>query len=185
MSSDAQAPAGGPTTAASGAGSGVADQSSAKPRKERVFLVVVDDSEEMPVALHFASRRARTSGGRVALLHVTSPADFQHWAAVGDLMRQEAREEGEQLLQKLAREVYEWAGNYPILYIREGDVREELVNLIESEPTISVLVLAASPSSGGPGPIITYLLGKKAPQSRIPITIVPGNLTDEELIEIT
>ena len=154
-------------------------------RKERVFLVVVDDSEEMPVALHFACRRARKSGGRVALLHVMSPADFQHWAAVGDLMRQEAREEGEQLLQKLAREVYEWAGNYPILYIREGDVREELVNLIESEPTISVLVLAASPSSGGPGPIITYLLGKKAPQSRIPITIVPGNLTDEELIEIT
>ena len=154
-------------------------------RKERVFLVVVDDSEEMPVALHFACRRARKSGGRVALLHVMSPADFQHWAAVGDLMRQEAREEGEQLLQKLAGEVQEWAGSYPILYIREGDVREELVNLIESEPTISILVLAASTGSGGPGPIITYLLGKKARQSRIPITIVPGNLTDEELIEIT
>jgi hypothetical protein len=81
--------------------------------------------------------------------------------------------------------VQEWAGTYPILYIREGDVREELVNLIENEPTISVLVLAANAGSSGPGPIITYLLGKKARQSRIPITIVPGNLSDEELIEIT
>ena len=173
MSSDAQAPA------------GAEEQTTDKSRKERVFLVVVDDSEEMPVALRFASWRARNSNGRVALLHVSSPADFQHWAAVGDLMRQEAREEGEQLLQKLSGNVQEWSGSYPILYIREGDVREELVNLIESEPTISVLVLAASTGSGGPGPIITYLLGKKARQSRIPITIVPGNLTDEELIEIT
>jgi nucleotide-binding universal stress UspA family protein len=173
MSAEAQAPAGAPAEA------------SQKGRKERVFLVVVDDSEEMRVALHFACRRARNSGGRVALFYVSTPADFQHWAAVGDLMRQEAREEGEQMLQKLSSEVYEWAGSYPILYIREGDVRDELVTLIESEPTISVLVLAASTGTGGPGPIISYLLGKKARQNRIPITIVPGNLTDEELIEIT
>lgn len=173
MSAEAQAPAGAPAAA------------SEPGRKERVFLVVVDDSEEMPVALHFACRRARNSGGRVALLYVSTPADFQHWAAVGDLMRQEAREEGEQLLQRLSAEVYEWAGAYPILYIREGDVREEVIKLIDSEPSISILVLAASAGSGGPGPIISYLLGKKARQSRVPITIVPGSLTDEELIEIT
>lgn len=173
MNSEAQAHAGAPIEA------------SQKGRKERVFLVVVDESEEMPVALHFACRRARSTGGRVALLYVSSPADFQHWAAVGDLMRQEAREEAEEALQKLSAEVYEWAGSYPVLYIREGDVREELVSLIESEPTISVLVLAASTGTGGPGPVISYLLGKKARQNRIPITIVPGNLSDEELIEIT
>jgi nucleotide-binding universal stress UspA family protein len=153
--------------------------------EERVFLVVVDDSEEMPVALRFACLRARRQGGRIALLYVTERADFQHWASVGDLMRQEAREEGEQLLQKLAGEVYESSGNYPVFYIREGDVREELVTLIEEEPSISILVLAANVGGGGPGPLISYLLGKKAPQNRIPITIVPGNLSDEELLEIT
>lgn len=154
-------------------------------RDERVFLVVVDNSEEMRVALHFACRRARRTGGRIALLHVMDRADFQHWAAVGDLMRQEAREEGEQLLQSLSAEVLEWSGSYPVLYIREGDVREELVNLIEEEPTISILVLAASTGQAGPGPIISYLLGKKARQNRLPVTIVPGNLSDEEILEIT
>jgi nucleotide-binding universal stress UspA family protein len=173
MSGESQAPAGAPTAAAQ------------EGRNERIFLVVVDDSEEMPVALHYACRRARNNGGRVALLYVSDPATFQHWAAVGDLMRQEAREEGEQLLQKLGAEVYEWAGSYPILYIREGDVREELVTLIDAEPSISVLVLAASTGTSGPGPIISYLLGKKARRCRVPITIVPGDLTDEELIEIT
>ena len=32
----------------------------------RVFLVVVDDSEEMRVALRFAGQRAKHTGGRVA-----------------------------------------------------------------------------------------------------------------------
>jgi nucleotide-binding universal stress UspA family protein len=173
MSAETPVPAGSETEETAGA------------RDERVFLVVVDDSEEMRVALHFACRRARHTGGRIALLHVTERADFQHWASVGDLMRQEAREEGEQLLQSLSAEVLEWSGNYPILHIREGDVREELVNLIEGEPTISILVLAASSGQSGPGPIITYLLGKKARQNRIPITIVPGNLSDEEILELT
>ena len=42
---------------------------------ERVFLVVVDESEEMQVALRFACRRAQHTGGRVALLYVIEPAD--------------------------------------------------------------------------------------------------------------
>ncbi len=80
---------------------------------DRIFLVVVDETEEMRVALRFACRRARNTGGRVALLYVIEPADFQHWQAVGDLMREEARSEGEQLLQKLAARVkiHIWKGN--------------------------------------------------------------------------
>ena len=67
---------------------------------ERVLLVVVDDSDEMPVALHFACRRAEHADGRVALFYVPAKADFQHWMAVGDLMREEAREVGEEILQR-------------------------------------------------------------------------------------
>ncbi|HTH15897.1 MAG TPA: universal stress protein, partial [Magnetospirillum sp.] len=46
----------------------------------RVFLVVVDDTEEMRAALSYACRRARHTGGRVALLRVVEPAEFQHFA---------------------------------------------------------------------------------------------------------
>ncbi|MEE3626232.1 universal stress protein [Nitrospirillum sp. BR 11752] len=77
----------------------------------RIFLVVVDETEEMTVALHYAARRARSTGGRVALLHCIEPGDFQHWAAVEDLMRQERREEAEQLLQRLARDVVDICGS--------------------------------------------------------------------------
>lgn len=153
--------------------------------KERVFLVVVDDSEEMKVALHFACRRSKTSGGRIALLHVQEPADFQHWMAVEEIMREEKREEAEELLQSLSAEVHEWSGKMPSFYMREGDRREELVKLLDEEPSISILVLGAGVGRGGPGPIIDHLFSRGTSQLRVPITLVPGSLSDEEIIAIT
>ena len=69
----------------------------------KVFLVVVDNTAEMRLALRYASLRAKKTGGRVGLLRVVRKADFQHWAAIGNLMREEAREQAEQLLQELRK----------------------------------------------------------------------------------
>lgn len=153
--------------------------------EHRVFLVVVDQSEELRVALHFAARRAMRTGGRVALLYVQEPAEFQHWMAVGDLMREEAREEAEGLMQRISAEVKEWCGTFPVVHMREGDLREELEKLLDEEPSISILVLAASTESGAPGPLISHIVGKGSGTLRVPVTIVPGSLTDEEIIAIT
>ena len=57
----------------------------------RVFLVVVDESEEMRNALRYACRRAQHTNGRVALLLVVEPAEFQHWLGVGRVIEEEAR----------------------------------------------------------------------------------------------
>lgn len=165
--------------------SGAAAETTAGGTEERVFLVVVDDSEEMKVALHFACRRAKTSGGRIALLHVQEPAEFQHFLAVGEIMREEKREEAEELMQSLSAEVIEWSGKMPSFYLREGDRSDELVKLLDEEPTISILVLGASVERGGPGPLIDYLLNRGASKLRVPITIVPGSLSDEAIIAIT
>jgi len=152
---------------------------------DRVFLVVVDETEEMKVALRFACLRARRTGGRVALLYVIEPAEFQHWMAVGDLMREEARSEGEQLLQRLAAQVNELVGTIPVLYVREGKVRDELFKLLDEEPRISVLVLGANTGSRGPGPLVSALTGKMIGKLRVPITVVPGNLSDEEIDNVS
>ncbi len=152
---------------------------------DRVFLVVVDETEEMKVALRFACQRARRTGGRVALLYVIEPAEFQHWMAVGDLMREEARSEGEQLLQRLAAQVNELVGTIPVLYVREGKVRDELFMLLDEEPRISILVLGANTGSRGPGPLVSALTGKMIGNLRVPITVVPGNLSDDEIDHVS
>lgn len=160
------------------------DAARAPGERPAVFLVVVDNTPEMGVALRWASRRARRTGGRVGLVRVIRPADFQHWAAVGNLMSAEAREEAEQLLQEHAAEVFQLYGGMPILYLREGDTKTAVIELVEEEKDIRILVLAASTSRRGPGPLITHLTKKAIGQLRIPVTIVPGGLTDEQIDQL-
>lgn len=152
---------------------------------QRVFLVVVDQTPELKVALRYACRRARHSRGRVAMLYVTEPVEASEWVGVGELMREERRQEAETKLQELSAMVREQSGEMPMLHVREGDAREELLKLLEEEPSVSVLVLGASTTGKGPGPLITALTGKYAGNLRVPLTIVPGSLADEEVDAIT
>jgi len=68
-----------------------------------------------------------------------------------------------------------------MVYIREGRRPDELLALISEEPTISILVLAAGTGPEGPGPLISYLTGKASARLRIPITIVPGGLSLDQV----
>jgi len=99
----------------------------------RIFLVVVDESPELKVALRYACIRARKTGGRVALLAVVEPAEAQQWMGVNELMREEARMAAEQILQKVAADVQKTSNAMPILCIREGNRRDELLKLMSSK----------------------------------------------------
>jgi nucleotide-binding universal stress UspA family protein len=150
------------------------------PAPPRIFLVVVDETEEMRNALRYACRRAQHTQGRVALLYVIEPVEFQHWLGVGRVMEEEARADAERRMQTLAAEVFAQTGNMPIVHIREGDRAEELGKLVAEDPSISLLVLATAVGSN-PGPIVTHLISNIGKDFRIPVTLVPGHLTPEEI----
>jgi nucleotide-binding universal stress UspA family protein len=152
----------------------------------RVFLVVVDETPEHRIAVRYAARRAAHTGGRVAMLYVIEPAELQHFQAIEELARSERWEAAEELLQALCDEISPLAGSMPSIYIREGRTRDELLQLINEEPAISILVLAAATGPEGPGPLITYLTtGRLTARLRIPITIVPGNLTTDQVDQLS
>jgi nucleotide-binding universal stress UspA family protein len=153
----------------------------AEKSRDRVFLVVVDETQELKLALRYACIRARKTGGRVALLAVVEPAEAQDWMGVNELMREEARMAAEQTLQKLAADVQKTSNAMPILIVREGNRRDELLKLIEEEPSMSILVLGAATGAKGPGPLVSALTTKFVGKLRIPITLVPGNLSIEEI----
>ncbi|MCB2101028.1 MAG: universal stress protein [Rhodobacterales bacterium] len=161
------------------------DQTTEDGRK-RTFLCVVDDSEELSRALRFACDRARKAGARIGLLYVVEPAEFQHWMAVGELMAAERRSEAEEMLQVVASTVQRRTGHMPTLFIREGDMAEELVNLVsDRENNISLLILGAATGTEGPGPLVTHVVTRLTGSLRIPVTVVPGEMTDEEIAAIT
>ncbi len=150
----------------------------------RVFLVVADDSEEMRAALEYACIRALNTGGQVALLHVLEKPAYMHWMTVENIRMEEDRAAAEALLLRLSERVNELTGGVPVLFLREGDCRECLLELIENDPSISILVLGAATTSKGPGPLVSSLTSKLVGKLRIPITVVPGNLTRAQLKEI-
>jgi len=152
---------------------------------ERIFLVVVDQTEEMETALYFACRRAYRTGGRVAMLYVIEPPEFQHWLGVERVMEDEARQEAEQTLQNMAERVHSIVGKMPVLHVRQGPRREELMTLISEDPAISVLVLGTAAGHEDPGPIVNYLIGQMSGKMRLPVILVPGLLTKEEIDAVT
>lgn len=151
---------------------------------KRTFLCVVDESEELHQALRYACRRARNTQGRVALLYVIEPVEFQHWMAVGHLMAEERREQAEEMLQVVSSVVQKLSGTTPVVFIREGKLTEQLMQLLESEPDLSVLVLGASTGAEGLGRVIAYVM-KRLGRLPIPLTIVPGGLSDAQIDAIS
>ena len=144
----------------------------------RKFLVVVDKTAECAVALRFAARRAQNTGGRVALMAAATPADFQQWRGVEEIMRDEAHAEAEALIYAAAKTVNELAGILPELVILEGRVTDCLAQLLKDDKDISILVLASGTSKEGPGPLVAMFAS--AVQSH-PVTIVPGNFTEQQI----
>jgi len=149
------------------------------------FLVCVAHDDHSSVAARFAALRAQNSGGAVALLHVTQPPEFQHWAAVGDRMREETREEAEAMLDELAGQVEALLGVKPSLHLREGRIGEEILGYIDESDAVDLLVVGAAPPDDGHGSLISWLAGQLAGRLNIPLVVVPGNLSDQQLRDLT
>ena len=101
------------------------------------------------------------------------------------MSKQSMREEAERLMQKLATQVHDDSGIMPELVIREGRKKDELLLLISEDPSIRILVLGAGTGSEGPGPLVTALAGQMSGTLSIPITLVPGGLTIEQIDALT
>jgi nucleotide-binding universal stress UspA family protein len=147
----------------------------AQPRK---FLVVVDKTPECQVALRFATRRAQHTGGRVTLMSPATPGEFQQWRGVEEIMKDEAHAEAEALLHAAAKTVNDLSGIIPELVIPFGTMTDCLSRLIKDDKDISILVLASGTGKEGPGPLVAMFAS--AVQA-IPVTIVPGNFTADQI----
>ena len=104
----------------------------------------------------------------------------QQWLGVADIMRAEAHEDANAALDRAAGRANGIAAITPERVIREGDPTDQILDVIDKDVDIAMLVLAANPGPEGPGPIISTM-AKTVGSFPIPVTIVPGDLSDEEI----
>jgi len=150
----------------------------------RKFLVILDDSRECLNAMRFAAMRASNTGGGVQVLSVIPPDEFNHWIGVSEVMRAEARERIEAHFNVFAKWMHDKQGVDPELVIREGVPVDEILAQVREDREIGVLVLGAGTGRKGPGPLVAALT-KSAGTLPVPMTIVPGELSKEQLEAVT
>lgn len=161
-----------------------------KPRRSfesghrRKFLLVVDESAEVESALYYAASRVQRQSGSLTLLYVIEPGEYQHWAGVRQVQLEEETIKAKALFRLFRRKLHN-AGFEAIDVedvIREGKAADEIVKLIAEDEDIAILVLGASNDAKGPGPLVSSLAaGKVGGGFLVPVTVVPGTLSLEEI----
>src|SRR5215207_6116289 len=121
----------------------------------RVYLVVIDESEEAHGALRFAARRAADTGGAVHLLALVPKQDFVAFGGVQATIEEEARDRAEVLANSAAGNLLTESGQMPTIAVREGEGQAVIRDYLAEHTEVAALVLGAA-ADGGPGPLVTY-----------------------------
>lgn len=146
--------------------------------EKKVYLLVVDGTDEFSVAVDYASEFAMKSDARIALLYVMQIDHVDHWANIENKLRTEMRAEAENMVWSASRRVFQRTGQFPMVCIEEGVRSDVIVDTINKYSNICTLILAADRNSTKPGPLVTYFCTKGLARLRVPLMIVPGHLQD-------
>lgn len=150
----------------------------------RKLLVIADESPEFEVAVQYSASRIGHTGGVMVMLYVIEPQSYQHWMGVRQVQLEEETNKAKALF-RLHKRKLSLSGFDNVTVeevIREGKKVDEILKLIEEDEDIAILVLGAATDAKGPGPLVSSLAaGKTAGTFPIPINIVPGNLSLDDL----
>lgn len=145
----------------------------------RVYLVIIDETEEAHVALRFAARRAAKTGGTVHLLALVPKQQFSAFGAIQDTIEEEARDRTEVLANGAAGELLSESGKMPQIAVKVGDGKTVIGEYLAEHPEVAALVLGAAPE-GGPGPLVSHFTAN-AGSLPCPLFVVPGGLSEQEI----
>jgi len=146
----------------------------------RVYLVIMDESEESRVALRFATRRAGKTQGVVHILTLVPRQPFSAFGGIQATIEEEARARAETVATAAAGSVLSEAGQMPVICVGSGDPIAVVREYLAQHSEVHALVLGA-PGEGGPGPLISHFAGAGIGTLPCPLYIIPGGLSEAEI----
>lgn len=145
----------------------------------RVYLVIMDETDEASVALRFAARRAARTGSAVHLLALVPRQPFVAFGGIQATIEEEACLRAEALVSSAAGSVMGTGQPPPTISVRQGEGVQVIRDYLADHPEVSALVLGAA-ANGGPGPLVNHFVGI-AGQLPCPVYVIPGGMGDEDL----
>lgn len=145
----------------------------------RVYLVIMDETEEAGTALRFAASRAQKTNGTVHLLALIPPQPFVAFGGVQATIEEEARVRAETLVAGAAGSLMSESNQAPVISVRMGEAAQIIRQYLSEHPEVSALVLGAA-ASGNPGPLVSHFTAA-AGQLPCPVYVIPGAISDSDL----
>ncbi|WP_019221933.1 universal stress protein [Bartonella senegalensis] len=161
----------------------VSKQNKVKKDHKRKILVIIDETPECRRAVAFAAQHAQNTQRTLVLFCVVDSVEFQHFLGVNNVMRTEATQTAHKVLGEIAKDVRTTHSLATQIIVREGKKIDEISKLIDEDKQITLIVLAASGHTEGPGPLV-QLIGNRGTAFSIPVTVIPSNLSDEDIERI-
>ncbi|MCY1671723.1 universal stress protein [Novosphingobium sp. SL115] len=146
---------------------------------QRIYLVIMDETDEARAALRFAARRAVRTSGTVHILALVPRQEFVAFGGVQATIEEEARDRAEVLAMTAAGSVATESGLTPVIAVRQGDGPQVVRGYLADHPEVSALVLGAAGGSN-PGPLVTHFAGI-AGQLPCPLMVVPGTMAEDDI----
>lgn len=145
----------------------------------RIYLVIMDETDEARVALRFAARRASKTDGGVHILALVPPQTFNAFGGVQATIEAEARDRAEVIATGAAGNILSESGRMPAIAVRVGEGKDIVRAYLSEHPEVAALVLGAA-AEGNPGPLVSHFT-QSAGALPCPVFVVPGSLTDEAI----
>lgn len=150
------------------------------------YLVCINDKPHAKTAIRFACSRAKKTKSDVLMLYVIDPVDYNTMFSVADVIKQERIEQAEKTLAAHVEDAQKWCKITPKYTIREGFISDEIVKCIGEDNGIGLLVLGvAADGSSGKNKLLAQMVEGIGAAFHVPLLIVPGNLTDQQIKELS
>ena len=145
-----------------------------------IIITCIDTSNASSRALRYACLKAKKMNFAVMILAVME-VSHKNLMFGSRVIAQDKRQQLEKNLKKLTDGIYQEIGIMPKVSVREGEITTEIVREIKSTPTCAMLVLGKSQNSLSDNTVLPKVAQKIGNKIKVPVTIVPENLSDDFL----
>jgi hypothetical protein len=152
----------------------------------RKFLSVSDETDESLSAMLFAALRAQALGMGAVVLRCARPTARFGWIGLDKDITADAVDAARVQAMEHLREVEAKTGVTPELRVSDEDPPDAIRRLVDEDPSIHMLVLAAGSGPRGPGPLVTQLAkGRPLAGRPIAVVVVPAGITEDQLRDLS
>ncbi len=145
-----------------------------------IIIACVDITNTSRRALRYACLKAKKMNFILRILAVME-VSHKNLMFGSRVIAQDKRKEFEKDLKKLTDEINHNIGIMPEISVREGEIMTEIVREVKDTPRCAMLVLGKSQNALSDNSLLPKLVQKIGNKIKVPVAVVPENLSDEFL----